>query len=115
LSPPSSLHLVPITHTSTMWAYLFWSLVAAWLFSLRPKRVLDNRNRADVYGELPAGQCGHKCCHAHGDGHATQHVLNADPEISTPRKEQHWADNERSYESSERGSVSPFTPEVDGS
>ena len=104
-----------------MWAYLFWSLVAAWLFSLRPKRVLDNRNRADVYGERPAGQCGHNCCHAHahGDGHASQHVhsrsSNADPEISTPRKEQHWADNERSYESSERGSVSPSLPEVDGS
>jgi len=34
-----------------MWAYLFWSLVAAWLFSLRPKLVLDNRDRAAVYGE----------------------------------------------------------------
>jgi len=102
-----------------MWPYLFWSLVAAWLFSLRPKRILDNRARADVYGERPIGQCGHSCCHGHGDGETSKHAharqSNADPEISTPRKEQHWADNKRSYESSERGSVSVSSPEVDSS
>jgi hypothetical protein len=99
-----------------MWAYLFWSLVAAWLFSLRPKRALDNGpSRAEVYGErVPPAGCGHNCCHAHahGHGHTDEHAnsrkANADPEISSARKERNWADDrtDRSTGSSEQGSVS---------
>jgi hypothetical protein len=100
-----------------MWAYLFWSLVAAWLFSLRPKRDREhgtNETRAQRYGEhRSSGQCGHSCCHAH-DQHAIEHsgirYPNVDPEIHA-RKEQNWSEahTDLSFEGSERGSVSNYT------
>ena len=101
-----------------MWAYLFWSLVAAWLFSLRPKREPGNQDRAHRYGEHNRSStgCGHACCQAHShlnehsDG-ANRHRINrhVDPEISLARTEQNWTDayTDRSFEASERGSVSP--------
>lgn len=67
-----------------MWAYLFWTVVAAWLFSIRPKRDgLDSPRRISPAG-LQAS-----CCRGTDCGHhavRSRQRPNANPENSTPSR-----------------------------
>ena len=97
-----------------MWAYLFWTVVVAWLFTLRPKRDIEDDRQPRPFSTLgnpdtnangtQHGHCAHTCCHVHAHTHSNGHGMeqtqspvvqrpNADPEIKTPaREELSWAD-----------------------
>jgi hypothetical protein len=88
-----------------MWAYLFWTVVVVWLFSLRPKRDEDSTPRV-CHGH-GHGRCVHTCCQLSGTSFSG-HDANANLEISTPvRREQSWGERSQYDTPSERG-VSAF-------
>jgi len=92
-----------------MWAYLFWTVVVAWLFTLRPKRDIEDDRQPRPSSTLgnpnnnangtQHGHCAHTCCHVHAHTHNNGHGMeqtqspvvkrpNADPEIKTPANEE---------------------------
>jgi hypothetical protein len=146
--PPFSLYFIVFSFKSynsfihsvisqAMWAYLFWTVVVAWLFTLRPKRDIDEDDRVNAQPRprpssnlgngFQQGHCAHTCCHVHAHAHingqgqsrgmepATSPVVsrpNANLEFMTPaRTELSWAD--QSYGTLSERDVSrlfPFQP-----
>jgi hypothetical protein len=107
---------------------LFWTVVVAWLFTLRPKRDIDEDDRVNAQPRpqpssnlgngFQQGHCAHTCCHVHAHAHINGHGQGMEPtttpvvsrpnagsEIMTPaREELSWADQSYGTPSERDGS-----------